>query len=436
MKNEKYKLVKYDNNGVIIDVRVDEENNTIWLTQNEIASIFKTSKRNIGIHISNFINLHSGRKSDFLLETKEMHINNQKTKLYNLDMIEAISLRSKSTSGYEFIKWVHSILNNNDEVSFLKYSPYEAIEQTYLKYYDGEISMDVKLSLNKVWLTQEQIAKLFDKDVSVISRHIKNILATGECDKSNLQKMQIPFSDKLVNIYDMDVIISVGYRVSSLRGLEFRKWSRNILKDYISEGYSINDKRCLECKTNLISLNNKVLEMEESNKKKFLGIENEIGDLKTNLIDPSKYKEFLILDGEKLEADIAYQAIYKKAINSIIIIDDYIDIKTLQLLKVAKDLINITIISDNVAKNSLNINFINDFINETKFNLSLKVSNNRCHDRYIIIDYKTNNEKIYLSGSSSKDSGNKITSIIKIDSIEIYHPLIDELLNNKELIIK
>ena len=58
MKNEKYKLVKYDNNGVIIDVRVDEENNTIWLTQNEIASIFKTSKRNIGIHISNFIKCH------------------------------------------------------------------------------------------------------------------------------------------------------------------------------------------------------------------------------------------------------------------------------------------------------------------------------------------------------------------------------------------
>ena len=71
--------------------------------------------------------------------------------------------------------------------------------------------MDVKLSLNKVWLTQDQIAKLFDKDVSVISRHIKNILETGECDKSNLQKMQIPFSDKLIKYENKGIEIDVRF---------------------------------------------------------------------------------------------------------------------------------------------------------------------------------------------------------------------------------
>ena len=206
MASEVYKTIKYEKENISIDVRLDLRNNTIWLTQSEIALVFNTTKANIKFHLSKLSTKTEGGKYDLPPDTIEVIVNNQRTKAYNLDVIEAISLRSKSTTCYEFVKWAREKLNDTNNTSLTNYSPYEAVEQTYLKYYDGEISMDVKLSLNKVWLTQEQIAKLFDKDVSVISRHIKNILATGECDKSNLQKMQIPFSDKLVNIYDMDVI--------------------------------------------------------------------------------------------------------------------------------------------------------------------------------------------------------------------------------------
>ena len=109
-------------------------------------------------------------------------------------------------------------------------------------------NQDVKLEVNMkdetVWLTQEQMARLFDRNIGVISRHIKNIFAENELDmESNLQKMQIPNSDKPVSFYSLDVIISVGYRVKSKNGIIFRKWANKILKDYLIKGYAVNQKR-------------------------------------------------------------------------------------------------------------------------------------------------------------------------------------------------
>lgn len=145
---------------------------------------------------------------------------------------------------------------------------------------------------------------------------------------------------------------------------------------------------------------------------------------------------YLILNGEKVEADVAYQEIYKLAKNTIYIIDDYIDIKTLQLLKVANENINIMIFSDNKAKNKLNSNFVKDFISDTGFNIQFKKNNNRFHDRYIIIDFNEENESIFHCGASSKDAGKKITTITKVEESSIYKDLINEILNHDELIIR
>ena len=129
---------------------------------------------------------------------------------------------------------------------------------------------------------------------------------------------------------------------------------------------------------------------------------------------------YLILNGEKIEGDIAYQEIYRLANKTIYIIDDYIDVKTLQLLKSAKENIEIIILSDNKSRNNLNHNFINDFINDTGFNIQFKKNNNRFHDRYIIIDFDTENEIIFHCGASSKDAGKRITTITKIEEKYIY----------------
>ncbi len=109
---------------------------------------------------------------------------------------------------------------------------------------DGETCVDVRFEQETVWLTQRQMVALFHRDVSVISRHIKNAVQEGEIsEKSNLQKMQIAHSDKPVTLYDLDVVISVGYRVKSPQGVQFRRWATQRLRDYLIQGYAINRQR-------------------------------------------------------------------------------------------------------------------------------------------------------------------------------------------------
>lgn len=147
-----------------------------------------------------------------------------------------------------------------------------------------------------------------------------------------------------------------------------------------------------------------------------------------NFIDPSKYKQFVILNGERFEADVAYQTIYSLANESIILVDNYIGSKTLELLKGVNKTIKIIICSDNIAKNGITDSIMDDFISCTDIDIKLIPTHKMVHDRFIVIDYQSDTEKIYLCGSSSKDSGNKITTIIEINNNEPYHIVIDKLL--------
>ena len=113
---------------------------------------------------------------------------------------------------------------------------------------DGEVSLPVSTDGDTVWLSQAQMSELFGKDQSVISRHIKNALSDGEIDISaNYAKFAYPAENaskiKEIDVYDLDVVISVGYRVHSQRGVEFRRWATRVLKDYLVRGAAINKKR-------------------------------------------------------------------------------------------------------------------------------------------------------------------------------------------------
>lgn len=109
---------------------------------------------------------------------------------------------------------------------------------------DQEVSLSVDFDGETAWLTQAQMAELFDKDQSVVSRHISNAFSEGEVDKeSNMQFMHISSSDRPIALYSLDVIISVGYRVKSQRGVEFRRWATSVLKQYVIKGYAANEKR-------------------------------------------------------------------------------------------------------------------------------------------------------------------------------------------------
>ena len=109
---------------------------------------------------------------------------------------------------------------------------------------DGQISFNVNVFEETVWLTQKQMAELFGKERSVITKHINNIFKEGELIRqSNVQKMHIGFSDKPVELFNLNVIISVGYRVKSQRGTQFRIWATGILRQYLLGGYAINEQR-------------------------------------------------------------------------------------------------------------------------------------------------------------------------------------------------
>lgn len=160
----------------------------------------------------------------------------------------------------------------------------------------------------------------------------------------------------------------------------------------------------------------------------------ELSEIMDKFIDESKFKEFLILDGSMVEADCAYTDIYKLAKKSIYIIDNYINLKTLALLK-NSNVSEIIIFSDNINKDLHKLEYL-DFMKEyNNLNVKFIKTNNRFHDRYIILDYKENNERIYHCGSSSKDSGKRVTTINEIENKKLYYSLIDNLMKNNELVL-
>lgn len=197
------------------------------------------------------------------------------------------------------------------------------------------------------------------------------------------------------------------------------------MKDFILE----NNNRYVEYK-DFIKLSNQVNE----NTKDIRETKEDVINIIKNLTDINP-KEILILNGQKVESNLAYQNIYEKAKSTIYIIDNYINLKTLVLLKNIKDNIEVIIFTDNINNGLHKIEY-NDFINEyPNINITFKKTNNKIHDRYIILDYNKETETIYHCGASSKDSGNRITTITKISENNIYHNIIDKLLLNKKLIL-
>lgn len=109
---------------------------------------------------------------------------------------------------------------------------------------DGLTKINVNMQNETVWLSKAQMAELFQRDRTVISKHIKNVFEEGELSReSNVQILHVANSDKPVEFYNLDVIISVGYRVKSQRGVQFRIWATNILKEYMKKGFAMDDER-------------------------------------------------------------------------------------------------------------------------------------------------------------------------------------------------
>ena len=278
-----------------------------------------------------------------------------------------------------------------------------------VKFIDDNIELDVNIDpySETIWLTQSQMAILFGVDISRISRHIKNALNEEEINsKRNLRKTQIANSDKLVYLYDLDVVISVGYRVKSFKGVIFRKWAIKVLKEYLLQGYVINKERSLVTNENYVRLINKVESLDER-----------VSNIENNY-KPQEFKTSqLFFDGQIYDAYTLIQSLFETANKEIIIIDNYVDRTILDRLVVKPN--NVKVIIYTSINSRLLVQDINTF-NSQYGGLDVKYTSN-VHDRYIIIDQS----KLYHLGHSIKDLGKKVFSISESDS-----DLIPRLLSN------
>ena len=181
---------------------------------------------------------------------------------------------------------------------------------------DNQTSIEVQFENETVWLTQDQIVTLFQRDQSVVSRHLSNVFKEGELDKkSNMQKMHIANSDKPVVLYSLDVIISVGYRVKSKQGTQFRIWATKLLKEHLTNGYTINQKRLdqLQQTIQLISQNGNIENLGLTEAKGLLEIIKNYSQsfILLNQFDSNNLKT------DHLNQNITYEIKYEEAVEAI-----------------------------------------------------------------------------------------------------------------------
>ena len=258
-------------------------------------------------------------------------------------------------------------------------------------YNEGEIELNISIHEDTIWLTQKQLCDIFEKDQSVISRHITNIFKDNEVNKkSNMQKMHIANSDKPVSFYSLDIVLAVGYRTNSSKAIKFRQWATSILKNYIQNGYAINS--------------------EKITNDRFVSLEQEVTILKekvTNIEDKHLTPtQGIFYNGQIFDAHSFVSDLIRSAKKNIKLIDNYVDDTTLSLFSKNQN-INVTIYTHTLSK-ALKIDL--EKYNKQYQTIEIKTNKN-FHDRFLIIDDK----EVYHLGASLKDLGKKVFAFSKMD---------------------
>jgi hypothetical protein len=252
--------------------------------------------------------------------------------------------------------------------------------------------IEVRLENETVWLNRQQLAVLFDRDVKTIGKHITNVVNEELKGHSVVAKFATTASDGKVyqtEHYNLDVIISVGYRVKSSKGIQFRIWANRVLKDYLLKGYAINNRM------------NRIEDTIENLSAKINQIDLQ---LNTHLIPT----QGVFFEGQVFDAYELASKIIRSATKSIYLIDNYIDESTLtQLSKKNKNVYVILLTKNSSKQLELDIKKAN----EQYGNFELKTFN-KSHDRFLIIDETT----VYHLGASLKDLGKKWFAFTKMDN--------------------
>ena len=265
-------------------------------------------------------------------------------------------------------------MENNGEIIF--YQPDEAVR------------LEVRLENETVWLNRQQLAELFSRDIKTIGKHINNALKEELANVSVVAKFATTAADGKtyqMEYYNLDMILSVGYRVKSQRGVEFRRWSNKVLKEYLLKGHSVNQR--------LTQLEQRVSRTEEK-----------IDFFVRTSLPPV---EGVFYDGQIFDAYKFATDLIRSAGKSLLLIDNYIDESVLLMLSKRRSGVCATVYTQKItAQLQLDIEKHNRQYPPVEMRIY-----NKCHDRFLIID----NTEVYHIGASLKDLGKKMFAFSRMD---------------------
>ena len=255
---------------------------------------------------------------------------------------------------------------------------------------DETIRLEVRMDDETVWLTQAQMAELFDKTPQNVTMHIRNAYEEGEIEKESTCKeyLQVQVEGKrkvkrIQKFYNLDVIISVGYRVKSHRGTEFRRWATKVLKEYLLQGYAVNQ--------NMHGIRQQLCYQD----KRISQLEEKVDFFVQTSLPP---RQGVFFDGQIFDAYRFVSDLVRKADRRIVLIDNYVDDTVLALLDKRRKGVSATIYTKSITDQ-----FLLDIKRHNEQYTSIEVKLfNKAHDRFLLID-----DEVYHIGASIKDLGKK-----------------------------
>lgn len=280
---------------------------------------------------------------------------------------------------------MHNRLNMNEQNEIVLYQPNELTK------------LEVRVAEDTVWLSQQQMAELFGVNRQAITKHLKNIYDSQELkQEATCSILELVQSEgnrlvkREVGFYNLDAIISVGFRVNTIRGIQFRQWATNVLKDYILRGYAVNQR--------------------------LLHIENELAEHRTLLQEHNKQLDFFVktalppaeqvfFEGNFFEARVALEALVKTAKQRAIIIDGYVDALTFDILDVRAKGVKAEIYTNGVGSGMRRLIETHDK-EANKEHIDVYKWKNESHDRWLIID-----DTLYHCGHSLNAMGKHLSAI-------------------------
>lgn len=261
---------------------------------------------------------------------------------------------------------------------------------------DKAVQLDVQLAEETVWLTQKQMARLFDTTPQNITVHIRNIYKEEELEQEATCKdfLQVQTEGgreirRVAKFYNLDVIISVGYRVKSKRGTQFRQWATKLLNEYLRHGYAVSNRF-------------------ERLEQRMTKAEKQIECFVHSALPP---REGIFVDGQIYDAFELIERLIKSAQKSILLIDNYVDESVLTMMSERKAGVYIDIYTKEISKT---LQLAEKHFNAQYGDLSLHTTLT-CHDRFLIID----DTIMYLIGASLKDAGKRLFAFTQMDASQI-----------------